>query len=127
MPYFLLKKKGTDMNINRGTFCFLKDQYYIDFPDKDIQINKDKGINGNNHNRPFFLAIPDENIKEIFWIIPVSTKIEKYKKVYDKKIEKIGICDTLHFGNIGHLNGADVCFLSKTYALQLKHTLTISI
>lgn len=43
----------------------------------------------NGHSRPSYLAIKDE---KILWFIPLSTKIEKYQKIVDKKLKKYGIC-----------------------------------
>jgi len=39
-----------------------------------------------------FTTIKD---KEMLWFIPISFKVEKYKKIIDKKIEKYGFCNTI--------------------------------
>ena len=36
----------------------------------------------NGHSRPSYLAIKDDNI---LWFIPLSTKIEKYRNIVEKK------------------------------------------
>ena len=33
--------------------------------------------------------------KDILWFIPVSSKVDKYKKIIDKKIERYGFCNTI--------------------------------
>ena len=45
--------------------------------------------------RPTYFTIKD---KDILWFIPLSSKVEKYKKIIDKKIEKYGSCDTIIIG-----------------------------
>ena len=47
--------------------------------------------------RPTYFTIKD---KEILWFIPLSSKVEKYKKIVDKKIEKFGFCNTILIENI---------------------------
>ena len=46
----------------------------------------------NGHSRPSYLAINDN---DILWFIPLSSKIEKYKPIIDKKIKKYGSCRTI--------------------------------
>ena len=42
--------------------------------------------------RPTYFTIKDD---DILWFIPLSSKVEKYKKIIDKKIKKYGKCDTI--------------------------------
>lgn len=37
-----------------------------------------------NCNRPCFFAIWD-NKTELYWVIPISSKVEKYKNIFNKK------------------------------------------
>lgn len=85
--------------MKKGTFCFLTDQYYIDFPDKKIMKNKEMK-NGVNHDRPCFFAFHDVKNKDILWLIPISSKVEKYKIHYDKKMKRFGKCNTIIFGSV---------------------------
>ena len=41
--------------------------------------------------RPTYFTIKD---KDILWFIPISSKVDKYKKIIDKKIERYGFCNT---------------------------------
>lgn len=86
---------------------FLSDRYYQDFPDDKLMANKDV-INGVPHNRPCFFAFPDSKIPEIYWIVPISSKYEKYKKIEQSKIAKYGHCNTIRFGKV---LGRDTAFL----------------
>ncbi len=82
-----------------NSFCFLDDSYYIDFPDPNLMKNKER-INGTLHNRPCFFAFSDKDCPEIYWLVPVSTQVEKYKSLYQKKVERYGKCNTLVFGEL---------------------------
>lgn len=95
------------INVRYIQFYFISNQYYIDFPDDKLMRNKES-LNGEKHNRPCFFAFPDSNIPEIYWIIPISSKYEKYKKIADDKISKYGFCNTIRFGTV---LGRDTAFL----------------
>ena len=81
-----------------GHFYYIKDQYFLDFPDSSLMQNKDADANG-LHGRPCYLCFTDEE-NDIFWFIPISSRVEKYKKIYDKKVEKYKHCDTIQFANV---------------------------
>ncbi len=44
--------------------------------------------------RPTYFCIKTQDT-EILWFIPMSTKVEKYKKIRENKIKKYGSCDTI--------------------------------
>ncbi len=46
----------------------------------------------NGHSRPSYFVIED---KDILWFIPLSSKVEKYKKIIEHKINKNGTCKTI--------------------------------
>lgn len=85
-----------NMNIQNGHFYFLDNQYFIDFPDKQLMSNKEE-TNGKPHNRPCFFAFMDK-ATGLYWMIPLSTQVKKYKAIYWHKINKYGSCDTIVFG-----------------------------
>lgn len=78
---------------------FLSDQYYLDFPDDKLMKNKDT-TDGVPHSRPCFFAFPDSKIPEIYWIVPISSKYEKFRQIEEKKIQKYGKCNTIRFGTV---------------------------
>lgn len=78
---------------------FLSDQYYQDFPDDKLMKNKDI-INGTPHNRPCFFAFEDFKIAGIYWIVPISSRFEKFKRIEQEKIKKYGHCNTIRFGMV---------------------------
>lgn len=85
--------------MEQGQFCFLNSQYYQNFPDKHLMRNKEV-INGISHDRPCFLAFSDKENSNIYWLVPISSKIEKYKAIALKKTEKYGVCNTIRFGTV---------------------------
>ncbi len=42
----------------------------------------------NVNKRPCYFCFKSEKYYDIIWFIPVSTKIEKYQKIYNNKIQK---------------------------------------
>ena len=64
-------------------------------------ITDDKG----EHKRPCFFA---KQIEENFWLIPISSKVEKYQKIYEEKIAKYPAYDGIKFG---YVNGEKRAFL----------------
>jgi hypothetical protein len=83
--------------MDKGQFCFLSDQYYVDFPDKFLMRGRDV-IDGVSHRRPCFFVFHDSENQEISWLVPISSKYAKYKAIHDKKVEKYGNCNTIRFG-----------------------------
>lgn len=102
----------------KGQFCFLNDDYYIDFPDKNIMKNKES-IDGNVHDRPCFFAFCDKNNDDIYWLVPASSKIEKYKSIYNAKVKKYGKCNTIVFGRFLNKENAfliqNMCPVTQKY------------
>ena len=74
-------------------FYFIKDSFFQDFTDPSLMQNKEDG-----HGRPCFFVVEDSD--GLFWMIPISSKVEKYKQIYKKKIQKSGKCDTICFANV---------------------------
>ena len=83
----------------RAQLYFLSNEYYQDFPDNKLMQNKDT-IDGVPHSRPCFFAFPDARVSEIYWIVPISSKYEKYKRVEQDKIKKYGQSNTIRFGTV---------------------------
>lgn len=84
-----------------GHFYYLNDQYYADFPDFQLMQNKEK-VNGKPHDRPCFYAFKDNNTG-LYWLIPISSRIDKYYALYNRKLSKYDKCDTIVFGSVlGH-------------------------
>lgn len=81
------------MDIENGKFYFIKDEFFELIQDEELCKNKESGI-----KRPCFYCFKDKTVENLIWFIPISSKIEKYQKIYDKKVSKNKIVDTLVFG-----------------------------
>ena len=82
-------------NVENGKFYFIKDEFFQKINDKMILLNKDNG-----NKRPCYYCFEDDKNKGLFWLIPISSKTEKYKKIYEYKLNKFGKVDTLVFGKV---------------------------
>lgn len=87
--------------MENGHFYYIKDQYFIDFPDPKLMQNKET-VHGQVHDRPCFYAFEDSSTG-LYWMIPFSSQVSKYRKYYNDKIQKYHRCDTITFGYVlGH-------------------------
>lgn len=86
------------MIMNTGHFYYINDQYFIDFPDPMLMRNKE-AINGQAHNRPCFYAFKEDKTG-LYWMIPISSQVAKFKGYYNAKVQRYGKCDTLAFGEV---------------------------
>lgn len=75
-----------------GHFYFLKDEYYERFSECGLLMNK-----GEHHKRPCFYAFQDGKT-DLFWLVPLSSKVEKYRRIYESKVANNRKCDTIVFG-----------------------------
>ena len=75
------------MKITTGYLYHIKDEYFDVVNDDSLMQNHERG-----KKRPTYFTIKDG---DILWFIPVSSKVEKYQKIIDKKIEKYGFCNTI--------------------------------
>ena len=95
------------MQINIGYFYFVKDLFF-----EIIDDNKKKKNKENGNKRPCYFCFKSKMYNDIIWFIPVSTKIEKYQKVYNHKIQKqikLGrkpSVDTIVFGDVANTHSA---------------------
>lgn len=81
-----------------GHFYFLADQYFADFPDNRLMSNKEM-VNALPHDRPCFCAFQGSK-PGVFWMIPISSQLKKFKRIYQGKVDKRGRCDTIDFGYV---------------------------
>ena len=73
--------------IERG-FYIIKDNFFEDMNDPYLKGNKEA-------NRPHYYCFKEETIG-LFCMIPLSSKIDKYRKIINKKIANGKPCDILH-------------------------------
>ena len=82
-----------------GKFYFLKDNYYDSHPNCGLMGNKDDG------DRPVFYCFKDG---EKYWMIHISSKVDKYMNIYEKKIKRYKSYEGIRFGFV---NGKKRAFL----------------
>ena len=68
------------MVIEDGKFYFIKDEFFKIFKEYKLMENKESG-----NKRPCYFCFRDKFNKEIVWFVPISTKYEKYEKIYEHK------------------------------------------
>ncbi len=85
--------------MKENNFYFIKDMFFEDFPDPNLMQNKEI-IDGKRHDRPCFFAISDKKYKNLFWFIPISSRIAKYKAIHKRKVQRYGKCNTIYFAQV---------------------------
>ena len=92
--------------MKQGTFLFISDSFFTKHdPNRNLMQNKEDG-----KDRPCFYAIQDKKNQDIFWCVPISSKVKKYEGIVQRKIErqvkqgrKSPVCNTIRFGMVlGH-------------------------
>lgn len=81
-----------------GKFYFINDDYFKKFSGFGLLENKET-INGKLHGRPCYYAFKEPS-SNIYWMIPISSRVDKYKKQREISLRKYNICDGISFGYI---------------------------
>ena len=71
------------MIIEEGKFYFIKDNFFEKFKEYNLMQNKENGFKG-----PCYFCFKNKLQSDIIWFVPISTKYEKYEKIYKYKKEK---------------------------------------
>ena len=69
-------------------FYIIKDKFFDDMSEPYLKGNK-------SGNRPHYYCFQDINTG-IYWMIPLSSKIEKYRQIINKKEKEGKPCDIVH-------------------------------
>ena len=93
------------MVIEDGKFYFIKVEFFDIFKDYGLMVNKENG-----NKRPCYFCFKDRQNSEIIWFVPISTKYDKYKKLYDIKKIKSGKRPVYNFV-FGNVLGKKAVFL----------------
>ena len=75
------------MQVKTGYLYHIKDEFFDYVNDDSLMTNHERG-----KKRPTYFTIKD---KDILWFIPLSSKVDKYQKIVDKKIERYGFCNSI--------------------------------
>lgn len=87
--------------MNKYGFYIIKDEYFTRFNDPFLKGNK-------SENRPHYYCFEDET-DGLYWLIPMSSRIEKYKNIIKEKQKEHKPCDILHVCRLG--NDKEAAFL----------------
>ena len=90
------------MKIKEGYLYHIKDEFFDIVNDSTLMSNHEKG-----RQRPTYFVIKD---KEILWFIPLSSKVDKYKKIVEHKIKNHGKCETILIRKKRSCNINSKCF-----------------
>jgi hypothetical protein len=84
------------MELKQGYSYHVKDEFFELVHDRYLMSNKEDGS-----YRPHFYAIQDQDNPQIYWMIPISSQVSKYKGIIEKKKQKHGRCNTIVIGMFG--------------------------
>ena len=91
------------MDIQSGYYYHIKDSFFNEVQDNSLMANKEDG-----NYRPHFLAVQDYRNPDIYWMVPVSSKFEKYKSIYARQVSRYKKCTKIV---LGKCDGWDAAFL----------------
>ena len=87
--------------MEKNGFYIIKDKFFEDMNEPYLKGNK-------TGNRPHYYCFKDSKTG-IYWMIPMSSRVEKYEKIIKHKEERGNPCDTLHIARLD--NGKKSVFL----------------
>lgn len=73
-------------------FYIIKEQFFENMSDPYLKGNKEE-------NRPHYYCFSDTHTG-IYWMIPLSSRIDKYKKIMEKKTKAGKPCDIIHIAKL---------------------------
>ena len=65
------------MKIKKNGFYLIKDEFFRKINDPSLPLQK--------NGRPMYYCIEDKNSKSIFWLIPMTTKIDKVNRIISQE------------------------------------------
>lgn len=79
------------MIYQEGYVYHIKDEYFEKVRDSNLMQNKEGGT-----YRPTFYCLRD-NKTSLLWMVPLSSRVEKFKAIHDKQVTKYGKCRFFFF------------------------------
>jgi len=83
------------MKYQPGYAYHIKDSYFAKVQDSNLMQNKEAG-----NYRPTYFCLQDKKTG-LLWVVPMSTKIEKFQAIHDKQKARYGKCLTIVMGEYG--------------------------
>ena len=78
--------------MKRTGFYIVKERFFDDMSDPFLKGNK-------GENRPHYYCFEDTHTG-IYWMIPLSSRIDKYREIIEKKEQAGKTCDILHIAKL---------------------------
>ena len=91
-------------------FYIIKDSFFEDMDEPYLKGNKEG-------NRPHYYCFED-SVSGLYWMIPLSSRIDKYKKIVENKKKAGKPCDIIHIVKLD-------CFLQALFGQNCKIFLDI--
>jgi len=89
-----------DIEIQPGYVYHIKDSYFETAKDDKLMRNHEGGA-----FRPTYFCLKDEKTG-LLWVIPMSTRVDKYQAVIDKDVERYGKCIKIFIGEYANRQNA---------------------
>ncbi len=93
--------------MKKGKFYFIENDFFVKYDAAHSLMQNKETFTATDAGRPCYMAFPDENDERIFWCIPISSKIDKYKRIVEQKAQnriKKNLppreCDTIRFCDV---------------------------
>lgn len=111
------------MKLVQFGFYKLKDKYFKDYPSP-----KNCYVDNKGENRPYYLAYTDRS--GIIWLLPISSKVEKYKAKIAEDEKKYGECLTCYIIDymgeeravlIGNMIPVTAEYIKGEFTIQRQH------
>ena len=99
------------MEVKTGYIYHIKDDFFDKINDKGLMINHENG-----KARPTYFTIKDG---DILWFIPLSSKVDKYQEIINKKITKYGSCKSIMISEIA--NKPSVILIQNAFPVLEKY------
>lgn len=99
------------MEVKTGYIYHIKDEFFDKINDKGLMINHENG-----KARPTYFTIKDG---DILWFIPLSSKVDKYQEIINKKITKYGSCKSILISEIA--NKPSVILIQNAFPVLEKY------
>ena len=87
----------------KNKIIFLKEKSLDQLMAIDPDIPNNKDLNTGKPNKPLFIAVSDTGNKDIYWAIPITSKVDKYKELQHNSNFK----EKFQFY---YFNGKECCF-----------------
>ena len=106
--------------------CYIiKDSFFERFNDPYLKGDKDG-------NRPHYFCMKDPNYEDLFWVIPLSSRADKYRDIIFKKEAFRKPCDILHIIKVNNRENVFLIqdifpvteeYISREYTINGMHLL----